>query len=166
MSTRVEKLISEYPQMVSQKKCLAYQVAHFRGLSPEDVITSMYTAHHEGERVQTSGTSDKTAQIAMNYRDRLNQMNREWYEHLEWRLRCVSDELDFFESALHSLPADLEPVMWDLVVQQLKWEAVEQKYAISHTTVYRMRKRAMTALEAMYKKHDQETAAYMLGAEG
>lgn len=102
----------------------------------------------------------------MNYRDRLNRMNREWYEHLEWRLRCVSDELDFFESALHSLPADLEPVMWDLVVEQLKWEAVEQKYAISHTTVYRMRKRAMTALEAMYKKHDQETAAYMLGTEG
>ena len=49
MSARVEKLISEYPQMVSQKKCLAYQVAHFRGLSPEDVITSMYTAHHAHE---------------------------------------------------------------------------------------------------------------------
>ena len=154
MSVRIEKLIAEYPDMVRDRKCLAYQIAHFRGLSAE------------GERVQTSSLSDKTAQIAMNYRDRLNRMNREWYEHLEWRLRCVSDELDFFESALHSLPADLEPVMWDLVVEQLKWEAVEQKYAISHTTVYRMRKRAMTALEAMYKKHDQETAAYMLGAEG
>ena len=79
MSARVEKLISEYPQMVSQKKCLAYQVAHFRGLSPEDVITSMYTAHHEGERVQTSGTSDKTAQIALNYESRMERLNREWY---------------------------------------------------------------------------------------
>ena len=140
MSVRIEKLIAEYPDMVRDRKCLAYQIAHFRGLSAEEVIESMYTPRQDGERVQTSSLSDKTAQIAMNYRDRLNRMNREWYEHLEWRLRCVSDELDFFESALHSLPADLEPVMWDLVVEQLKWEAVEQKYAISHTTVYRMRK--------------------------
>ena len=66
MSARVEKLISEYPQMVSQKKCLAYQVAHFRGLSPEDVITSMYTAHHEGERVQTSGTSNPVERTVLN----------------------------------------------------------------------------------------------------
>lgn len=163
MSKRVEAILKSYPEMVQKRNCLAYQLAHFKGLSAEEVIESMYTPRQDGERVQTSSLSDKTAQIAMNYRDRLN---REWYEHLEWRLRCVSDELDFFESALHSLPADLEPVMWDLVVEQLKWEAVEQKYAISHTTVYRMRKRAMTALEAMYKKHDQETAAYMLGAEG
>ena len=86
MSARIEKLISEYPQMVSQKKCLAYQVAHFRGLSPEDVIASMYTAHHDGERVQTSGTSDKTAQIALNYESRMARLNREWYEHLEKEL--------------------------------------------------------------------------------
>ena len=48
MSARVEKLISEYPQMVSQKKCLAYQIAHFRGLSPEDVIERVkyLIAHH------------------------------------------------------------------------------------------------------------------------
>ena len=82
MSARIEKLIAEYPDMVRDRKCLAYQIAHFRGLSAEEVIESMYTPHQEGERVQTSSLSDKTAQIAMNYRDRLNQMNLEWYEHL------------------------------------------------------------------------------------
>ena len=114
MSARVEKLISEYPQMVSQKKCLAYQVAHFRGLSPEDVIISMYTAHHEGERVQTSGTSDKTAQIALNYESRMLRLNREWYEHLEKELVELTDELNFFEGALRSLPGNLSQIPHDL----------------------------------------------------
>ena len=77
MSARIEKLIAEYPDMVRDRKCLAYQIAHFRGLSAEEVIESMYTPQQDGERVQTSSLSDKTAQIAMNYRDRLNRMNRE-----------------------------------------------------------------------------------------
>ena len=103
MSVRVEKLISEYPQMVSQKKCLAYQVAHFRGLSPEDVITSMYTAHHEGERVQTSGTSDKTAQIALNYESRMERLNREWYER--WRNAPPGTDFEAFRrEAFQSCP--------------------------------------------------------------
>ena len=155
MSARVEKLISEYPQMVSQKKCLAYQVAHFRGLSPEDVITSMYTAHHEGERVQTSGTSDKTAQIALNYESRMERLNREWYEHLEKQLLELTDELNFFEGALRALPVEMADVMWDLVV--------EQKYCISHTTVYRMRKKAIVLLDKMYEQHDTAAASYLLG---
>jgi len=163
MSARVEKLISEYPQMVSQKKCLAYQVAHFRGLSPEDVIASMYTPKHDGERVQTSGTSDKTAQIALNYESRMARLNREWYEHLEKQLVDLTDELNFFEGALRALPVEMADVMWDLVVEQMKWDAVEQKYCISHTTVYRMRKKAILLLDKMYAQHDTAAASYLLG---
>ena len=163
MSARVEKLISDYPEMVSQKKCLAYQVAHFRGLSPEDVIASMYTAHHDGERVQTSGTSDKTAQIALNYESRMARLNREWYEHLEKQLMELTDELNFFEGALRALPIELADLMWDLVVEQMKWEVAEAKYAISHTTVHRMRKKAILLLDKMYEQHDTAAASYMLG---
>ena len=163
MSARVEKLISEYPQMVSQKKCLAYQIAHFRGLSPEDVIESMYTAHHEGERVQTSGTSDKTAQIALNYESRMVRLNREWYEHLEKQLVDLTEELSFFEGALWALPVEMADLMWDLVVEQMKWEVAEQKYSISHTTVYRLRKKAIHLLEKIYEQHDRAAASYMLG---
>lgn len=165
MSTRVEEMIQKYPDMVRDRRCLAYQIAHFRGLTAEEVIESMYTPRHEGERVQTSSISDKTAQIALTYRERLNQMNREWYEHLEWRLRCVSEELNFFESAIRALPSELSCVMWDLIVEQMKWEAVERKYSISHTTVYRTRQRALATLAAMYDQHDRDTAAYILSAD-
>ena len=51
-------------------------------------------------------------------------------------------------------------------MNRINFREIARELNISHTTVYRMRKRAMTALEAMYKKHDQETAAYMLGTEG
>lgn len=162
MSARVEKLISEYPQMVSQKKCLAYQVAHFRGLSPEDVITSMYTAHHEGERVQTSGTSDKTAQIALNYESRMVRLNREWYEHLEKQLVELTDELNFFEGALRALPPNVSQVMWDLVVEGMTWDTVADIHHMSRANVGKLRKRAILELDKLYALRDSTTAAYML----
>lgn len=162
MSARVEKLISEYPQMVSQKKCLAYQVAHFRGLSPEDVITSMYTAHHEGERVQTSGTSDKTAQIALNYESRMERLNREWYEHLEKQLLELTDELNFFEGALRALPSNVSQVMWDLVVEGMTWDTVADIHHMSRANVGKLRKRAILELDKLYALRDSTTVAYML----
>ena len=162
MSARVEKLISEYPQMVSQKKCLAYQVAHFRGLSTEDVIASMYTAHHDGERVQTSGTSDKTAQIALNYESRMVRLNREWYEHLEKQLVELTDELNFFEGALRSLPSNVSQVMWDLVVEGMTWDTVADIHHMSRANVGKLRKRAILELDKLYALRDSTSAAYML----
>lgn len=162
MSTRVEKLISEYPQMVSQKKCLAYQVAHFRGLSPEDVIASMYTPRHDGERVQTSGTSDKTAQIALNYESRMKRLNREWFEHLEKELAELTDELNFFEGALRALPANLSQIMWDLVVEGMTWDAVADIRHMSRANVGKLRRRAILELDRLYALRDSSAARYML----
>ena len=44
MSGRVEKLLKAYPEMIQKRDCLAYQLAHFKGLSAEDVIDSMLMA--------------------------------------------------------------------------------------------------------------------------
>ncbi len=162
MSARVEKLISEYPQMVSQKKCLAYQLAHFRGLSPEDVIISMYTAHHEGERVQTSGTSDKTAQIALNYESRMLRLNREWYEHLEKELVELTDELNFFEGALRALPGNLSQIMWDLVVEGMTWDAVADIHHMSRANVGKIRRRAIRELDKLYAIRESSASEYLL----
>ncbi len=41
MSGRVEKLLKAYPEMIQKRDCLAYQLAHFKGVSAEDVIASM-----------------------------------------------------------------------------------------------------------------------------
>ena len=162
MSTRIEELIRDYPQMIVEKRCLANQLAHFKGLSADEVIESMYTPHEEGERVQTSNISDKTAQIALNYRERMERINREWYEHLEQQLRLLTDELSFFEAALHSLPDGMAEVMGDLISTQMTWDAVAAKHHMSRANLGKIRKRSIALMDALYTAHDQETAAYLL----
>lgn len=162
MSERVEKLIEAYPQMLREQKCLTHQLAHFRGFTASEVIDSMYMPRQDGERVQTSGISDKTAQIALNYRDRMEQMNREWYAHLERKLVCLTDEIAFFESALRSLSGELPVIMWDLVVEAMTWDAVADLHHMSRANIGRLRKRAISELDELYREHDREAAAYML----
>ena len=100
MNKRLERMLKNYPAMVRERDSIAHQIAHFKGLSAEEVIDSMYTAHSDGERVQTSNLSDKTAQIAMNYQDKMERINREWYEHLEKKYICLSEYITLFEGAL------------------------------------------------------------------
>ena len=162
MSTRVETLIRDYPQMVVEKRCLTEQLANFRGLSATEVIESMYSPCVDGERVQTSGTSDKTAQIAMNYRERMERINREWFEGLEQQLHALNEELSFFEAALRSLPDGMSEVMNDLVKTQLTWDAIAAKHHMSRANVGKIRKRCIAIMETLYAAHDQQTAAYLL----
>lgn len=162
MSRQIEELLKSYPAMLQKRNCLVYQLAHFKGISAEEVIESMYTSRQDGERVQTSSLSDKTAQIAMVYRERQDRLNREWYEYLEQQLRLTNDELAFLEAAIRSLPGTQAEIMWDMVVEQMKWDAIEQKYRISHTTLYRQRQRAISELEKLYARREHDLAAYLL----
>ena len=54
-----------------------------------DMIDSMLYSHQEGERVQTSTLSDKTANIAVKYKTAMERENDEWYSCLLYTSRCV-----------------------------------------------------------------------------
>lgn len=162
MSKRIEELLKSYPEMVQKRNCLAYQIAHFKGLSAEEVIESMYTTRQDGERVQTSGTSDKTAQIAMAYRERQERLNREWYEYLEAQLKALNDELLFFEAALDSLSGRLPCIMRDMVIDHLTWNELAQKYYVSQRMIGKYRKKAIAELESLYADRETKDIAFLL----
>lgn len=162
MSERIEKLIRDYPKNKMELECLKHQICNFRGVTETDVIDSMFFSQPEGERVQTSGTSDKTARIAINYRQRMERINNEWYEHLEKQYMELSEEIRFFESEVSSLQGVPGKVMADLVLREMTWEKVAEKYYISRRTVGNYRAKAMVELENLYESRDAELVAYML----
>ena len=90
MSERIEKIIKEYHRMKKERNCLEHQIRNFRGISEKEMIDSMNFHSPEGERVQTSNISNKPASIALNYHEKMERINQEWYEHLCWMRRSVS----------------------------------------------------------------------------
>lgn len=162
MSERVEKIIKDYPGMVMERDCLRHQLANFQGVTEEEIIDSMTFSSPEGERVQTSNITDKTASIATTFRDRVRRINQDWIDHLCTKLLALEEEIDFFHSALRAISPELALVMWDLTVERLTWDAVESKHHISRFTISKYRKKAICELDALYAVHDREMAEYIL----
>ena len=162
MSKRIEKLLKDYPELVQERDYLVHQLAHFKGVSTVDVIESMYTPRMDGERVQTSNLSDKTAQIALTYQERQERINRDWFEYLENRLRVVCEQIGIVESAICALPNQLSGVMWDMIVEGMTWAAIAEKFNTCRSNVGKLRKKAIIKMEIIYDKQIQEATKYLL----
>lgn len=162
MRERIEALIRDYPKNKMELKCLEHQIRNFRGISENEMIDTMYFTQPEGERVQTSGVSDKTAKIAMSYRERMDAINEEWYQHLEKQYFSLAEEISFFESAVKALPGEMGEIMQDIVFSQASWEEVADKHYVSRRTIGRYRQKAIDELVVLYEKHEAEMTAYML----
>ena len=145
MSERIEKLIREYPKKKRDLECLKRQIVDFKGITD-----TMYFSQPEGERVQTSGVSDKTARIAATYKDKMERINAEWYEHLEKEYYDLAEEVRFFESALQSLPDELSDVMTDMIIYRYTWDSLCSIYHVSRTMIAKYRRKAIRELEEMY----------------
>jgi len=150
MNEKINKLLKEYPRLVRERNNTAHQIAHFRGVTAEEVIESMYTVRSDRERVRVSGMLDKAEQIALNYQGKTDKINREWLEALENRLDELNEEITYFESALNALSGVLPDFMRDLVMHNVTWDALESKYHISRFTVGAYRKKAIAELEGFY----------------
>ena len=162
MRERIEALIRDYPKNKMELKCLEHQIRNFRGISENEMIDTMYFTQPEGERVQTSGVSDKTAKIAMSYRERMDAINEEWYQHLEKQYFSLAEEISFFESAVKALPGEMGEIMQDIVFSQASWEEVADKHYVSRRTIGRYRQKAIDELVVLYEKHEAAMLAYML----
>ena len=162
MRERIEALIRDYQKNKMELKCLEHQIRNFRGISENEMIDTMYFTQPEGERVQTSGVSDKTAKIAMSYRERMDAINEEWYQHLEKQYFSLAEEISFFESAVKALPGKMGEIMQDMIFSQASWDELADKHFVGRTTIWRYRQKAIDELVVLYEKHEAEMTAYML----
>ena len=92
----------------------------------------------------------------------MEEINREWYEHLEKRYLMLSEDVRFFEAALTALSGYLPDFMMDMVVHGCTWDYLCEHYHISRTMVAKNRRKAIVELDELYRKHDDEMVSYML----
>ena len=115
-----ETMMKEYRSLKRELSVTGFQLQRFEGISEHEMIESMLYSHHEGERVQTSTLSDKTASIAVNYRNIMERENDGWYQYLFNRYLYLSEEIDFFERSVSALSGQLPGVVMDLVEGELR----------------------------------------------
>ena len=106
--------------------------------------------------------SDKTARIALGYREKLERINEELIVPMQKRYTVLDNEISFLEDAICNLPEDLAYVMQELVIEGLTWEEVSQEMFISVTKLQKLRKAAIDNLIRAYQKRESEQIRILL----
>ena len=147
-----EVMMKEYKNMKKELTVTEFQLRQFQGVSEQDMIDSMLYAHQEGERVQTSTLSDKTANIAIKYKAAMERENDEWYDFLFHRYMF-----------LNGLDERHRNIITDLLDEGMTWDIMMERYHVSHTMIGKYRKAALKELDKQYELRDRQVEAFVLG---
>lgn len=162
MKEYVKKMISEYPQMVRERAHLKKQIESQEFLSVDELICAMSFSHPDGERVQSSDLSDKTARIALEYREKLDKINNELVVPMQKRYSALDKDISFLENSIEELPENMNTVMHELVIEGFTWKEVAANLYISTTKLHKLRSSAIEYLVRIYQKRESQIARELL----
>lgn len=150
--------------MKRELQITSFQLRRFEGVSEKDIILSMQLGRHDDcERVQTGTLSDKTAKVAMNYKNIMERENDEWFYYLFHRYEYLKEEIDFLEESISALPGVLPDVIMDLLDGELTWENIAGKYHVTTAMIAKYKKKALKELDTVFEMRDRQTESYMFG---
>ena len=158
----IEKLFKEYRNWKKDMGLLEFELSRFEGVPYEDVIRSMCLGQPQGEKVQGGGTSDKTGNTAVKYRQVKERLDDDWFEYLLGRYRAVKEELEFFEYAVGQLSGRLPEVVRDMVMEDMTWRALSEKYSVSEAMIGKYRKKALAEMRELYLMREKTAGRYLL----
>ena len=162
MKGYVEKIIKEYPQMVREVEHLNKQIKSCEFLTADEYITAMAFSHPDGERVQSSDLSDKTAKIAISYQAKLDRINDELVVPMLKRKEALQEEIKFFEDSVNRLPEDIVEISKAIFLDGMSWEEAESYFYTSCWNIRTCRKKAVECLVRSYQIRASQTEAYLL----
>ncbi len=157
-----EKLFKEYRSWKKDMGLLEFELSRFEGVPYEDVIRSMCLSQPQGERVQGGGASDKTGNAAVKYRQVKERLDDDWFDYLLERYQAVKEELDFFEYAVGQLSGRLPEVVRDMVMEDMTWRELSEKYSVSEAMIGKYRKRALAEMKELYLMRERTAGQYLL----
>lgn len=146
----VEQLLKGYRDKKRSLENLKLEMERFSGLSYDKVIETLNFAAPVGERVQNNSVSDKSARIALSYRDVADGQNQEILEELEKQYYILKSELNMLEHRIRLLEPNVSEVIWDMFIAGLTWPVLCKKYSLSYATIGRYRNRGIAELCRLY----------------
>ena len=165
MKGYVENLIASYPDMVRRRDYLKREIDNLckNQVTDIDIIESMTYARPDGDRVQTSGPSDKVAMIAIVYQERVKKANAEVLRYCRKEYANLCAEINYLEAAVGSLKGEEREVMDALLIDRITWEEAEYILGMSHSSLQRIRKKAINSMVRFYQRRESEYICELLG---
>ncbi len=144
-------LLEHYNQMRVEIDTLKYELEHLEQLKDSEMIEVMVFSVPSGERVSTSGTSDKTTNTALNYQERLVQLQKDAVNEITGRLSRLTATVERLDFYIGKLPALESAILREHYFEKYSWRELQDLKGISTKTLLRHRDEAVKRLMELYE---------------
>lgn len=148
---KIDYYFEHYREEKENVYAMEYFLKNFKPISENAVIQSMTFEKSDEERVCQTKKHDKLEHLALNFRERLEQENREYYEANLQKYLSLKADMDFFEQAIERLDWELRQLVKDLVCKSMTWDEIIYKHNMARGTVSRKRKKAIEMIRNYFK---------------
>ncbi len=151
MKAHVVQLLETYPEREKQIALLHYEMRHTARISPEEMIGGMSLGHSDSMGGSSHGhISDKTMYIALNYQERMEQLNAESVNQISKRLLALEMEQDRIRYDVSRLDRREAEVIRNFYFEGCSWEETAKKVGVALRTVHKIKNRAFDQLAKWY----------------
>lgn len=148
---KVDYIAKNYRDLKLKFSLVKGKLLNYKPISEDSVIQSLVYERNTQEKVVTTPRYDRTEIIALHFRKRQEEENKEYLDCLMDCYDCLKRDIEFFEFVLGQLSDDLKSLAEDMICKGLSWTEIEQHYRITHSTLAYRRQKLLKEIRKCYK---------------
>jgi len=152
MDTReyVEYLLENYHSIRREIAHLRFELQYFKDITPDETLEMLTFSKSVGETVQNSMVSDKTAKIALVYREINKRQNWRAKSEIAVAIRQCEHALDKLDNCIACLPEKFARVVKGIYIDEKTWPQICSEQFIAQRTVSNYRKKAIEEIASIF----------------
>lgn len=151
LKQKMIQLLKAYATNIKKLALLRNELSSFAHITPDEILETMVFAKGEsGARPAVGHVSDKTAHIAMSYRQKASKANEDILKEISAQIWGLERRQSRLETCLTQLPAEQADVIRGLYFEGQHPRDLAESLHLSERTILRYRDRAIAELIEMY----------------
>jgi len=143
-------LLKNHSRMVREIASLRFELKNFVKTEDEEIIEGMALSSKMGDGIRSGKISDKTADVALRYREVAQRVNEEAFKAVIHRLDALEtavDRLDFYMGQLDETQAE---VLRGYYFEHRTWREIQEGMNLATKSLRRLRDTAVASLTEQY----------------
>lgn len=146
----VLKLLKNRNVLEQERKTLLFERTQLERMPESETIESMLYAEGQRERVDSSIISNKTLDIALNYKQKHQALKTQALSEIDLRVRLIDNALRRLEFYVDGLEAYQASILRDYYFEGYTWRDLQDLRGVTYKTLIRHRDNGVKALVTRY----------------
>ena len=146
----VVMLLKNYSRMVREAASLRFELKNFVKVGDDEIIEEMALSYQMGDGIRSGCISNKTADVALRYREVADRVNEEAYKAVIHRLNALETAIERLDFYLGQLDKTQTEVLQGYYFERRTWREMQERMDMATKSLRRIRDAAVASLTEQY----------------